>query len=346
MRCLLVCLVALAFSSLAAAAPVTWTVQGTFTDGGTVSGTFTYDAATNTYTNVHITTTTGSVRTGATYTFVCGQDVPSCNGVGPSSSGILTLTSAAGDQTGLPAIALFFTPSLDSLGSVSLFAQEASCSNAACTSPTAPSRFLAVTPAATATVRVGFESRYTANLNVGDSFINITNTGDNGAPLLGPGFGGAVGNICVNAYAFSPDEQLVSCCSCLITPNGLASLSANTDLLSKTLTGVIPTSIVVKLLATGAGAGFTGTTCTNSAASAGTTAFPLVSGMQAWGTTTHSGPPAVASNVTETPFSNALLTAGELASITGRCASIIGNGSGFGICRSCRAGALGATAGR
>lgn len=93
-----------------------------------------------------------------------------------------------------------------------------------------------------------FQVRYASNLTAGDSVINITNTGVNGAPLNGPGFGGAAGNTCVNVYAFSPDEQLISCCSCLITPNGLVSLSVNQDLISNTLTGVRPNSVVVKLV--------------------------------------------------------------------------------------------------
>jgi hypothetical protein len=189
-----------------------------------------------------------------------------------------------------------------------------------------------------------FQVRYAANLNLGESYINITNDGANGAPLLGPGFGGAAGNICVNVYAFSPDEQLVSCCSCLVTPNGVVNLGVTRDLTSKTLTGVIPTSVVVKLVSTLAGDGGTGTSCTNSAATV--TTATLARGLLAWGTTIHNGPPAVAAyNVTETPFSPGTLSAGELASIGGRCASILGNGSGFGICASCRAGALGATKG-
>ena len=192
-----------------------------------------------------------------------------------------------------------------------------------------------------------FQVRYAANLNLGESWINITNTGANGAPLNGPGFGGAAGNICVNVYAFSSDEQLVSCCSCLVTPNGLVNLGVKRDLTDNTLTGVVPNSVVIKLVATGAGGtGGTGTSCSNSAALAGDSAHPIVNGLAAWGTTLHVGaaadtaPTTVAT--TETKFTPATLSAGELASITNRCTNIIGNGSGFGICKSCRAGALGA----
>ena len=197
---------------------------------------------------------------------------------------------------------------------------------------------LAQTPVAT---DGSFQVRYAANLNMGESYINITNTGANGAPLLGPGFGGSVGNFCVFVYAFSPDEQLISCCSCLVTPNGLVNLGVVRDLTSKTLTGVVPTSVVVKLISTLAGAGGSGASCTSSAATVTTAA--VVGGMLAWGTTIHNrGLEDPGYAVTETPFRSATLSAGELASAAGRCASILGNGSGFGICRSCQAGALGA----
>ncbi len=182
-----------------------------------------------------------------------------------------------------------------------------------------------------------FQVRYAANPAAGESYINIVNTGANGAPLLGPGFGGAQGNICANVYAFSPDEQLISCCSCLITPNGVVNLGVNRDLTIKTLTGVVPTSVVVKLISTLAGTGGTGSSCANSAATV--TTATLVPGMLAWGTTLHMQGAGFAT--TETPFSPATLSAGELASIGGRCASILGNGSGYGVCLSCRAGALG-----
>jgi hypothetical protein len=57
-----------------------------------------------------------------------------------------------------------------------------------------------------------FQVRYASNLNVGDSVINITNAGTANTVT------GALSNICVNVYTFSPDEQQVSCCACNVTP--------------------------------------------------------------------------------------------------------------------------------
>ena len=208
-----------------------------------------------------------------------------------------------------------------------------------------------------------YQVRYASNLTAGDSVVNITNTGANGNNLFGPGFGTPAGNICVNVYAFSPDEQMISCCSCLVTPNGLVHVTANNDLVSNTLTGIRPNSIVIKLVATATGietkkiAGvdtvvpsYSGSGCTNSAALAGTL-FPIAeAGLLAWGTTLHSAssidpPPAGAFSITETPFLPATLSYrgldSELASLANRCTNIIGNGSSFGICRSCRLGGLG-----
>jgi hypothetical protein len=184
-----------------------------------------------------------------------------------------------------------------------------------------------------------FQVSYAANPSAGESYINIINTGAQGAALLGPGFGGAAGNICVNVYAFAPDEQEISCCSCLLTPNSVANLGVNRDLTSTTLTGLVPTSVVIKLVstvtATVGGVIGAGTSCANSAATEGT----LATGLVAYGTTPQ--PVGTAYNAVEHTFVPSTLSTGEYASITGRCASILGNGSGFGVCNSCRAGALG-----
>lgn len=136
-------------ASVASAQPTVYYLSGfIFSDGGTASGSFTYDPVTNRYTNVNITTTPGTVRTtGATYTLVCGQDVPTCTGVAPGPAGYLNLTTNAADQTGLPAMSIFFplplsSLSLDFLGLPirSVFALEANCSGASCAAPAGPSR--------------------------------------------------------------------------------------------------------------------------------------------------------------------------------------------------------------
>jgi len=193
--------------------------------------------------------------------------------------------------------------------------------------------------AASAVIFVGnpFQVSYFPNLNLGDSAINITNAGTLGASLASGTSASTTGALCANVYAFSPDEQLIGCCSCPVTPNGLVSLSANADLVSNTLTPAVPNSIVVKLLATVP----VGGSCTNSAAAGANGTVALANGMLAFGTKVHGGP-AGALSVTETPFSGATLSAGELSRIENLCNFIIANGSGFGICRSCRLGGLGA----
>jgi hypothetical protein len=322
---LLFCLVALASASAAV-----FNISGTLANGATFSGTLTIDTVTvNSNAAITAANITVSAPTAATCTSINFQGSAGAAGYFfdlSCSAGVdlflvlLTPNSAGGFLTGYTGGALDLPLSHLTVSESTILVTAGSVG----------------VPATTADSP--FQVRYAANLNLGESYIDIINDGANGAPLLGPGFGAAAGNICVNVYAFSPDEQLISCCSCLVTPNGLVHLGVNADLTSKTLTGVIPTSVVVKLVATLAGAGGAGTSCTNTAATA--TAAGLVSGMAAWGTTLH--PQGAANTTTETRFTPATLSAGELASITGRCSSILGNGSGFGICNSCKAGGLGA----
>ena len=183
------------------------------------------------------------------------------------------------------------------------------------------------------TLDTPYQVRYASNLNVGDSVINITNSGSRGAGIASGTSASTTGALCVNVYAFSPDEQMISCCSCPVTPNGLVSLSARNDLISNTLTAAVPTSIVIKLLSTAP----VGGSCATSAAAPGA----LASGMVAYGTTIHAA--VAGSAVTETPFTPATLSAGELSRLTSLCMFINANGSGYGVCRSCRLGGLGAS---
>lgn len=68
---LFVAILALLTSHIASAHPVTWTLQDfVFSYGGTASGSFTYDADTNTYLSVAIVTTAGTRFGGTTYDLI------------------------------------------------------------------------------------------------------------------------------------------------------------------------------------------------------------------------------------------------------------------------------------
>ncbi len=201
---------------------------------------------------------------------------------------------------------------------------------------------------------VPYQIRYAANLNIGDSDINITNDGFSESGLNAVSTPGA-GNLCVGVYSFDPNEELQSCCACLVTPNGLVSISAKAINLTN-LTGESPTSLVLKLLAwtgtsnaTGSstappGTPPTGNTCNAATGpSIGVSSTPnLAYGMHAWGTTTHATPTGY--TTTETEFSPAILSVAEFEHLTTFCQYNQINGSGnFGQCKGCSAGGMGAT---
>ena len=172
---------------------------------------------------------------------------------------------------------------------------------------------------------------YATNLNKGDSLINITNTG-----TMQYG-GGPADNLCVNIYTFDASEEMVSCCSCLVTPNALVSLSVQGDLISNTLSPATPTSVVIKMVATDALLNDVRFCAPGNIDPDGAILAP---GMRAWGTTLHALPSGKYGE-TETEFLNGGLSVAELTHLTKFCNFILANGSGFGVCKSCRVGGLG-----
>jgi hypothetical protein len=234
-----------------------------------------------------------------------------------------------------------------------------------------------------------FQIGYAANLNIGDSVVNVSNDGINGGVI------GAIpatkGNICVNTYVFDPQEEEIGCCSCLVTPNGINSLSAKSDLISNNLTPAVPTSIVIKLVGSTPGIDGNGafTVCNPATVSSAAT-LATTNGLLAWGTTLEPSATGGTYNAVSVPFKNGSLSPGtllagvstmpstsllvssnlaagtatvtvtaggttivsftngfpatpgsELAGLTQLCNFIQANGTGFGICKSCRLGALG-----
>src|SRR5271157_4984789 len=167
-----------------------------------------------------------------------------------------------------------------------------------------------------------FQIKYAANLNIGDSFVNFTNSGATVA-------NGVSQNLCINLYTFDPQEELISCCTCTVTPNGLVSLSVVKSLISNPLTPAIPTAVVIKAIAT--------TACI------GTGQFAIAHGLLGWGTTLHQNTSTAAPtySVTETPFSQATLSSAEANHVVSTCGFIQANGSGFGICAGCPSAGLG-----
>jgi hypothetical protein len=183
-----------------------------------------------------------------------------------------------------------------------------------------------------------YKIAYAANLLQGDAFLNLTNAGTHN------GFD-PQGGICVNVYTFDASEELVSCCSCYVSPDGLRSLSAKQDLLSNTLNPGVPGSIVIRLLATVPNPG---PTCNAAGPFQANPISPtnpgdFESGLRAWAATLHQNTPSGGFHVTENPFQDASLNTSELAKLTAYCGFIQANGSGYGVCKSCRFGGLGGT---
>jgi hypothetical protein len=188
--------------------------------------------------------------------------------------------------------------------------------------------------------------RYASNLQAtgGDSYINISNTGQFAAGIASGTTPVVAGTLCANVYAFGPDEEILSCCSCPVTPNGLVSLSAKNDLMGNILGRFTPNSIVIKLVSTVPTTG-TATGCANSANL--TSIAGGAPGMVAWGTTLHANTGPLDTGhfgLTETPFTPALLSGGEVLRLSTLCTFAQAQGSLHGICNSCSVGGLGAAA--
>ena len=91
----------------ASASPLTWTLQGvTFADGAKASGSFTFDATTDTYSGINITTTTGPDFAGATFL----ADFFS------TATQLELVPALSADLTGSPAFLMTFASALTNSG--------------------------------------------------------------------------------------------------------------------------------------------------------------------------------------------------------------------------------------
>jgi hypothetical protein len=83
-----------------------------------------------------------------------------------------------------------------------------------------------------------------------DKDVRLVNSGAFGTPLTSP-----IGDVCANIYVFDANQEMVECCSCRITPNGLLTLSVGNNLTNNPVTSVVPVDGAVKIVATDGSAG-------------------------------------------------------------------------------------------
>ncbi len=146
-----------------------------------------------------------------------------------------------------------------------------------------------------------------------DYFSNANTAGapDGTARLDNPGTSG--GNIWAAIYVFDPNQELTECCECLLTPDGLRTLSVNSDLTGNPLTGVTLQTGLIK---------FVSTTGTNAAK-----LYPAPA-IRAWVTHIQNSNFAV----TETGSVDATLSSAEVTRLDNQCNAVQLDGSGHGIC--------------
>jgi hypothetical protein len=225
-----------------------------------------------------------------------------------------------------------------------------------------PASLFAATPpsfpvsTANATVDGPYQINYASNLNMGDGVINVTNTGSSaGSTTPITGFN-SVGDICVNAYVYAPDQELAACCTCVVSPNSLHSWpiifgadALLTNINNTTAGASIASthSVVIKLLATAPTGNSSNATATCAGPTLGATSSngttintaAVAFGMVAWGTHSHPTNNSSTVAITETPFANSALSQGEVGKLTGDCFVALHEGSGQ-QCPGCLTGGL------
>lgn len=191
----------------------------------------------------------------------------------------------------------------------------------------------AQSPSVAITAQDFFKVNYFANNGVSgapDATVRIDNPGSPFIVSVGGGEGesGAV-DLCAMIYVFDNDQQLTECCGCLLTPDGLRTLSVTHDLTSNPLTSVISNNGVIKIVSA----------LPNPAGDelcdpdGGNEPVPTI---RAWASHIQNKVGA-AYPVTETAFTDATLSEPEFGSLNEGCLFVERLGSGKGIC-SCGTG--------
>jgi hypothetical protein len=148
-----------------------------------------------------------------------------------------------------------------------------------------------------------------------DALLRLINAATGGSPVTSP-----AGDVCANIYVFDASQEMISCCSCRLTPNEVATASVGNQLTNNPLVGIIPTAGVIKILPTAAETAV----CSPTAPSAPSDASLLM------GFATHVQISGAATFVTETNIPIAPLGPDEAAFLPNTCLFVTYLGSGYG----------------
>ncbi len=167
-----------------------------------------------------------------------------------------------------------------------------------------------------------FKINYFANNGVAgapDATVRIDNPG-----TVETEGGGSPESLCAMIYVFDNDQQLSECCGCLVTPNGLRTLSVSKDLTSNPLTGVVSNNGVIKIVSELPNRLFLCDPTTEVAEAVAT--------VRAWASHVQNKV-GVAYPITETAFTDATLSQEEFSfNLIEQCSFAQRLGSGKGVC--------------
>ena len=154
-----------------------------------------------------------------------------------------------------------------------------------------------------------------------DYFSNANTTGapDGTVRITNPGTSTVgAGGLCADIFIFDAGEEQSECCSCTTTPDGLLTLSVNSDLTSNPLNGSVLSTGVIKIV--------------SALTVAGKCPLPIkitpAAALRAWVTHIQN----TSFTITETASQDATLSANEVSSLEAGCRSIARVGSGSGVC--------------
>jgi hypothetical protein len=192
-----------------------------------------------------------------------------------------------------------------------------------------------------------------ANEGLPDAQMHIVNPGSSGGYGSGnedPNSTPHQGDLCANTYVFTSDEQMIACCSCKVSPNGMQGFSLATDLVNNPATGITPHAGAIKVISS-RGGGHPGglpdppssaaatSDDSGNACDAGSWYHPSGQ-LQTWITHVHPLGAAfgAADAVTEVPYLSAPLSDSEYEKVVQQCFALEapagkgGVGSGAGLC--------------